>query len=177
MAIRFGETDARDMGRAAAGVKGIELGEGNAVVGAVRVPMAPRSGTADEFDTHPDAIAGNLCLLTITEHGYGKRTPVDQYRVRPETGPARSQTRGGKGRADIKTTARNGRSIAAVGVHDGDDVVVISRGGQLVRLPAASISEYGRGTQGVRVVSLHEGDAVVAATRVEPVGDEPDPAG
>jgi DNA gyrase subunit A len=74
--------------------------------------------------------------------------------------PGRSQSRGGKGRADIKTTERNGRSIAALGVYESDDVVVITKGGQLVRMPAASISQYGRGTQGVRVVSLNEGDGV-----------------
>ncbi|MEZ6318004.1 MAG: DNA gyrase C-terminal beta-propeller domain-containing protein [Phycisphaerales bacterium] len=79
----------------------------------------------------------------------------------------RSQSRGGKGRADIKTTDRNGRSVAAVGVLDDDDVVVISRGGQLVRMAANSISCIGRGTQGVRVVGLKDGDQVVSAARVE----------
>ncbi len=172
MAIRFNETDVRNMGRSAAGVKGIELGEGNRVVGVVRVPMVEREGEPDAYDTAPGAIESNLCLLTVTENGYGKRTPVDQYRVQPESGPARSQSRGGKGRADIKINARNGRSVAAVGVEEGDDVVLITRRGQLVRTPAASISEYGRGAQGVRVVGLRDGDAVVAAGRVEPE-DEP----
>jgi DNA gyrase subunit A len=57
-----------------------------------------------------------MCLLTITEHGYGKRTLIDEYRVQPETGKARSQSRGGKGRADIKTSERNGRSVAAIAI-------------------------------------------------------------
>ena len=130
------------------------------VVGVIRIPMHPDDGgdlmTADT----------SMSLLTICENGYGKRTSVDEYRVQPETGKMRSQSRGGKGRADIKTTARNGPSVAAIGVHDSDDVVVVSRGGQLVRMPAKSISQIGRGTQGVRVVSLHGGDAVVAAARV-----------
>ena len=167
MAIRFNENDVRLMGRPAAGVKGIELGEDNEVVGAVRVPMVV--DPADETVTHTDAdaLGRKLALLTITENGYGKRTLVDEYRVAPEEGPMRSQSRGGKGRADIKTTARNGRSVAAVGVYEDDDVVVISRGGQLVRMAASSISCIGRGTQGVRVVGLKDGDQVVSAARVE----------
>jgi DNA gyrase subunit A len=115
----------------------------------------------------------SVTLLTITERGYGKRTPVDEYRVQPETGKARSQSRGGKGRADIKTTERNGRSVAALAVHPTDDVVVITRQGILIRMAASSISEYGRGTQGVRVVSVEAGDEVIAAARVEPLAGEP----
>jgi DNA gyrase subunit A len=201
MAIRFNEQDVRLMGRGAAGVKGITLGDGaeeleaptsppteaaeggeseggevggtktdlsrNRVVGMIRIPMRPDAdGDLMTADT-------SMSLLTICENGYGKRTAVDEYRVQPETGKMRSQSRGGKGRADIKTTARNGPSVAAIGVHDTDDVVVVSRGGQLVRIPTKTISQIGRGTQGVRVVSLHEGDAVVAAARVlaEPEGD------
>ncbi|MDX9912443.1 MAG: DNA gyrase subunit A [Phycisphaerales bacterium] len=173
MAIRFNETDARDMGRAAAGVKGIELSDDASVIGAVRVPMVVRNPEAEEADRLTDtaqaALDANLCLLTITENGYGKRTSVDEYRVQPESGPMRSQSRGGKGRADIKTTARNGPSIAALGVEESDDVVVITKRGQLVRIPAATISMIGRGTQGVRVVSLNEGDSVVASARVPAV--------
>jgi DNA gyrase subunit A len=103
---------------------------------------------------------------------------VDEYRVQPETGKMRSQSRGGKGRADIKTTARNGRSVTALAVKDGDGVVVVSRGGQLVRMAASTISVIGRGTQGVRVASLNDGDRVMAAGRVpesESTG-EPEPA-
>lgn len=157
LAIRFNEEDVRDMGRAAAGVKGIELEEGDAVIGVVPVPMV-KDADGDLMTADP-----SLCLLTITEHGYGKRTAVDEYRVQPESGKMRSQSRGGKGRADIQTTARNGRSVAALGVRESDGLAVVTRGGQLVRLAAGSISQYGRGTQGVRVVSLHEGDQVVAA--------------
>ncbi len=160
MAIRFSENDARLMGRSAAGVKGIELEEGDEVIGVIAVNM--------KLDADGDAITVDpaMSILTITENGYGKRTLVDEYRVQPETGKARSQSRGGKGRADIKTSERNGRSVAALGVVDSDDVVVISKGGQLVRIPAGSISQIGRGTQGVRVVSLNEGDAVIATARV-----------
>ena len=115
-----------------------------------------------------------LQLLTITENGYGKRTPIDEYRVQPESGKMRSQSRGGKGRVDINTGERNGRSVAAIAVHaphtadepGGDDVVVVSRGGMVVRMRAAEIRLCGRGAQGVRVVKLDEGDSVVAAARV-----------
>ena len=78
----------------------------------------------------------------------------------------RSQSRGGKGRVDIDASERNGRSVAALGVHEGDDVVVTSRGGMTVRMPVAEIRTTGRGTQGVRVAKLDEGDKVVAAARV-----------
>lgn len=160
MAIRFPESDARDMGRAAAGVKGIELADSDRVIGLVSIPMIP------DADGDPVTADPSLSLLTITENGYGKRTAVDEYRVQPETGKARSQSRGGKGRADIKTTPRNGPSVAAIGVRDTDDVMVVSKDGQMVRMRASSISLIGRATQGVRVVSLHEGDKVVAAERV-----------
>ncbi len=166
MAIRFNERDVRLMGRGAAGVKGIDLRGSNEVVGVVQVPMVGEGENYTEFETDPRAIERGLCLLTITENGYGKRTLVDEYRVAPESGPMRSQSRGGKGRTDIKQTKRNGPTVAAIGVVETDDVVVVSRGGQLVRMPAGSISRYGRGTQGVRVVGLRDGDAVIAAARV-----------
>lgn len=170
-AIRFPEDQVRAMGRGAAGVKGIELAsdaEGNPtdeVVGFVSIPMSePAEGEGWETARTSDP---SLSLLTITANGYGKRTPVDEYRVQPENGAPRSQNRGGKGRADIRITPRNGRSVAALGVHESDDVVVITRGGLLVRTAAASISQYGRGTQGVRVVRLGDDDVVVAAARVD----------
>ncbi len=168
MAIRFNEQDARDMGRAAAGVKGIELAEGDEVIGVVPVAMVA--------DAEGDLVTADpsICLLTITQRGYGKRTAIDEYRVQPESGKMRSQSRGGKGRVDIDTGGRNGRSVAALAVQTGDDVVVITRGGQLVRVPADDIRLCGRGAMGVRVAGLKEGDSVVAAARVrETVGGEP----
>jgi DNA gyrase subunit A len=160
MAIRFNEQDARDMGRAAAGVKGIELAEGDQVIGVVAIPMHP--------DAEGDLVTANpqMRLLTITEKGFGKRTLIDEYRVQPETGKLRSQSRGGKGRVDIDTGDRNGRSVAAIAVWPGDDVVVVTRLGQLVRMPTDDIRECGRGAMGVRVASLNEGDSVVSAARV-----------
>jgi DNA gyrase subunit A len=161
MAIRFNEQDARLMGRAAAGVKGIELDDADKVIGVVPIPMVAEP---DGATTTRDP---SLTLLTVTKNGYGKRTAVDEYRVAPESGRMYSQTRGGKGRADIKTSERNGLSVAAIGVLDNDGIVVVTKGGQLVRLPASSISTIGRGTQGVRVVSLHDGDEAVAVAKVE----------
>ncbi|HWO94716.1 MAG TPA: DNA gyrase C-terminal beta-propeller domain-containing protein, partial [Dehalococcoidia bacterium] len=160
MAIRFNEQDARDMGRAAAGVKGIELAEGDAVIGLAAIPMKPDAdGDLMTADT-------SAALLTITERGYGKRTAIDEYRVQPESGKMRSQSRGGKGRVDIDTGERNGPSVAALIVRPTDDVVVVTRQGQLVRVGAEEIRLCGRGSMGVRVVSLNEGDAVVAAACV-----------
>jgi len=165
MAIRFSEEDVRLMGRPAAGVKGIELEDGDEVIGVVPISM--------DADADGDLMTrdNSLALLTITDKGYGKRTPLDEYRVAPETGKLRSQSRGGKGRADIKTGDRNGRSVAALGIRPTDDVVVVSKGGQLVRTAASDIRECGRGSMGVRVVSLNEGDMVVAAAHV-PEADE-----
>ncbi len=164
MAIRFNEEDARLMGRAAAGVKGIELDEGDQVIGVIAIPMTP-----DPAGTSPEDVVTldkSVCLLTITENGYGKRTPVDEYRVQTEGGQMRSQSRGGKGRIDIKTSDRNGRAVAALGVRANDDVVIVSKGGQLVRTSAAEIRETGRAAQGVRCVSLNDGDLVIAAALV-----------
>ncbi len=180
MAIRFPEDDVRVMGRQAGGVKGIELAETDAVIGVMQIPMG-KDSDGDSVTVDP-----SLMLLTITQNGYGKRTAIDEYRVQPEVGKMRSQSRGGKGRADIQINARNGRSIAALGVRHDDGVVIGTKDGQLVRIAAASINPptddkpqggVGRGTQGVRVISLNEGDQVTAANRVPPEnGDKSAPS-
>lgn len=164
MSIRFNEDDAREMGRAAAGVKGIELAEGDQIIGAINIPLTP--GDPDERKSWPTKDPG-LSLLTICANGYGKRTPVDEYRVQPVEGKPYSQSRGGKGRVDIDASARNGDAVAALGVKSGEDVVVTTRGGMTVRMPVDEIRETGRGTQGVRITRLDEGDQVVAAAKVE----------
>ncbi len=171
MAIRFNEGDVRLMGRSAAGVKGIELAEGNEVVGFISIPMENVSEDS-AGSTSAESLANNLCLLTITANGYGKRTPVDEYRVQMEDGSMRSQSRGGKGRRDIATSDRNGRAVAALAVCAGEDIAVMTRDGQLVRMPADEIRQTGRGAQGVRVVRLDPNDQVVAATRVIESADE-----
>ena len=161
-AIRFDENDARDMGRAAAGVKGIELADGDEVIGVVNVPMKKHETIDDATVT----IDPQMSLLTITNKGYGKRTPIDEYRVAPEVGPARSQSRGGKGRVDINLTDKNGVSVSALAAMPGMDVVVVTKGGQLVRMRSDDIRECGRGSQGVRVARVDEGDEVIAAAIV-----------
>ena len=142
MAIRFEEDDARVMGRAAAGVKGIELADTDAVVGLIR---------CDE----------SCALLTVTSKGYGKRTSLREYLVQSEDGSTRAQSRGGKGRIDIQTTDKNGLVVAVLPISESDSVVIVSSTGMLVRIPASEIREVGRNTQGVRVTRLKDGDSVV----------------
>ncbi len=152
MAIRFDENDARVMGRAAAGVMGIDLAEGDTVVGAVRC-----DDTAD--------------LLTVTQNGYGKRTSQAEYLVRQEDGSTRCQSRGGKGRIDIKTEGRNGPVVAVRSVREGEEMMLMSRDGMIVRSKVTDVSRIGRNTMGVRVMQLREGDAVMAVAMVAE-GDE-----
>ncbi|HBZ96222.1 MAG TPA: DNA gyrase subunit A [Phycisphaerales bacterium] len=153
MSIRFDENDARVMGRTAAGVKGIGLAADDTVVGIV--------GASDDVD-----------LLTVTENGYGKRTSMSEYLVRSEDGSTRPQSRGGKGRRDIRTDQRNGRVVSIRAVHEEDSLMFISSGGMIVRIPANSISRIGRNTKGVRLVNLKDGDQVISAARVFESADE-----
>jgi DNA gyrase subunit A len=155
MAIRFDENDARVMGRAAAGVMGIDLAQGDTVVGAVRC-----DDTAD--------------LLTVTQNGYGKRTSQAEYLVRQEDGSTRCQSRGGKGRIDIKTEGRNGPVVAVRSVREGEEMMLMSRDGMIVRSKVTDVSRIGRNTMGVRVMQLREGDAVVALAMVAE-GDDTTP--
>ncbi len=168
MAIRFKEGDARAMGRSAAGVKGIDLGSGDNVVDLVRIEMTDEDDATSSV--HPE-----IDLLTVTENGYGKRTDMSEYLVRSESdGGAveyRIQSRGGKGRIDIRTTDRNGPVVAVKAVKPGDDVVCITERGLLVRMPVDQISRIGRATQGVRVVNLKSGDRVVATAVVPGEGE------
>ena len=147
-AIRFPESKVRSMGRAARGVRGIRLRGGDAVVGMALV------------DT-------NATLLTVCENGYGKRTGFDQYRT---TG------RGGQGVINIRTTKRNGKVVAMMTVRDGDDLMLITQAGQIIRIGVdkKSIRPIGRNTQGVRVIRLGEDDRLIAVARV---AAEPDDEG
>ncbi|MBD3222281.1 DNA gyrase subunit A [bacterium] len=148
MAIRFHESDVRPMGRTARGVRGITLGDDDYTVGMVVV---------DSEDSD---------MFVLTARGYGKRTPVSDYRV---------QRRGGKGLITIKSTARNGKLVGVRGVVDGEDIMVITRGGTLIRIGVDSVSRLGRNTQGVRIINLGEGDTVAGVARI-PVTDDPDEA-
>ncbi len=153
MSIRFDENDARVMGRTAAGVKGIELGKDDQVVGCVVA--------TDEVD-----------LLTVTSNGYGKRTSMNEYLVHSVDGTTRCQSRGGKGRRDIRTGSRNGDVVAIRSVTDENSIMFISAGGMLVRIPADTISRIGRNTMGVRLVNVKDGDRVMTAARVFESNDE-----
>jgi DNA gyrase subunit A len=139
MAIRFHESDARPMGRAARGVRGIALDKGQEVVGMVVVS---------------DAAAE---ILAVTEHGYGKRTPCDDYRI---------QRRGGRGLITIKCTARNGKLMSLRGVKPDEELMVVTRGGIMIRIAVAQISLLGRNTQGVRIINLNAGDRVAGVATI-----------
>jgi len=140
MAIRFKETDVRSMGRTAGGVRGIRLKKNDEVVGMALVDP-------------------NATLLTVCENGYGKRTEFSEYRT---------QGRGGLGLINIKTTRRNGKVVAMMTVRDGDELMMITRQGQIVRIgiDSKSIRPIGRATQGVRIIRLNENDHLVAVARV-----------
>ncbi|MEA3368530.1 MAG: DNA gyrase C-terminal beta-propeller domain-containing protein, partial [Planctomycetota bacterium] len=148
MAIRFKESNVRSMGRNARGVRGVNLKKGDEVIGMAVV------------DT-------GATLLTVCEHGYGKRTAFDAYRT---------QGRGGKGIINIKSTKRNGKVVAMMTVRDGDELMLITQHGQIIRIGVdkKSIRPIGRNTQGVRVIRLAENDTLVAVARVaaEPDGED-----
>jgi DNA gyrase subunit A len=139
--IRFKEEEVRPMGRTAYGVRGITLEEGNEVIGMETI--TPDSTTA---------------ILTVTEGGYGKRTPVTEYRV---------QGRGGKGIISVKTTERNGPAVGFLQVRDGDEIMLMAAQGKVLRCKVEDIREIGRNTQGVRILDLDsEEDRVVAVARL-----------
>jgi DNA gyrase subunit A len=166
MAIRFSEQDVRVMGRTASGVKGIALSGETTVVSVAKIPRNQAEDGFDEAD-----------LLTVTTHGYGKRTPTGDYLVQTQDGGTHPQGRGGKGRADIKTTARNGQVVDALLVDETDDLMLITRQGMIVRTAAGAVSQLGRNTQGVRVISLKAGDALMAVARVADDGEDDDADG
>ena len=143
-AICFAETDIRPMGRDAVGVRGIRLREGDYVVGAARA----REGG---------------CLLSVTENGYGKRTPIEEY-VR---GGGEPQHRGGKGMKAYQCTEKTGPVADVKVVDDTDDLLVISDDGTIIRMDCGSISIYGRATQGVRIMRVAEGCRVISIARTE----------
>ncbi len=145
MAIRFSESDAREMGRATQGVRGIRLMDGDTVVGLV---VARRGGS----------------LLTATELGMGKRSEVDDYRI---------QKRGGKGLINLKPTEKSGFVAAVREVTDEDELMFVTRNGVINRQPAEGIRVIGRNTKGVRLVSLDEGDELMdVAGLIDPIGTD-----
>ncbi|MHC5061615.1 MAG: DNA gyrase subunit A [Planctomycetota bacterium] len=139
MALRFGEQQARSMGRVSRGVKGIKLRSGDKVVDMV----IPHEGAT---------------LLTVCEKGYGKRTNLEDYRP---------QKRGGLGLINIKTTARNGKVVALKAVDDNDELMMITAKGMIVRTGLDQVRAIGRNTAGVRMIKLKAGDKLVAAERLD----------
>ncbi len=137
-AIRFHERDVRPMGRTARGVCGVTLEGDDVVVGMV---VVKREGT----------------LLVVSENGYGKRSPISEYRV---------TRRGGKGIITMRCTAKTGKLVAIKEVVDEDELMIMSQNGQIIRVPIKGVSVIGRATQGVRLKVLEEGDKVVDVARV-----------
>jgi DNA gyrase subunit A len=146
MAIRFSEEEVRPMGRGAAGVRGIEVEEDDQVIAA-------------------DVVQEGAQILTITERGFGKRTPLEEYRL---------QGRAGKGIIDIKTAGRNGTVVGMLQVRAGDDILLVTTKGKVIRIPADEVSSQGRNTMGVRIIELDADDRVGSVARVE--AESPAPA-
>ncbi|MGB9698852.1 MAG: DNA gyrase subunit A [Thermodesulfobacteriota bacterium] len=140
-AIRFAEEETRPMGRTARGVKGIELSPGDYLVSMDIINPELKAGT----------------ILSVTEKGYGKRTPIEEY---PR------QSRGGKGVITIKTTPRNGKLVGVQQIIEQDEVMLITDRGKIIRLPGEDISMIGRNTQGVKLIDLENGERVMAVTRL-----------
>lgn len=139
LSIRFHEEDIRPMGRTAAGVKGIDLRDGDAVVAMVAIPKDEGS------------------LLTVTENGFGKRTSLDEYRV---------QSRAGKGIINIRVSEKIGDVVGVIHVVENDEVMLIGASGNVIRMKVSDVREIGRSTQGVKMINLEPGDRLTAVARL-----------
>jgi DNA gyrase subunit A len=137
-AIRFPEEEVRPMGREAAGVRGVKLGEGQELIALI--------------------VVGEGHILTASEHGYGKRTPLEDFPV---------HGRGGQGVIALQTTDRNGATVGAVQVTPGQELMLISSTGTLVRTPVDEVSIVGRNTQGVRLIRLAEGERLTGIEQID----------
>jgi len=148
MIIRFPEEEVRPMGRTAAGVRGIDVDEGDQVIAA-------------------ETVKEGVTVLTVTARGYGKRTPLDEYRL---------QGRAGKGIIDIKTAGRNGTVVGMLQVREGDDILVVTTKGKIIRVHADEVTSQGRNTMGVRIIDLDADDQVGNLARVEAEQASPEPS-
>jgi DNA gyrase subunit A len=142
-AVRFHESKVRAMGRTARGVRGIRLGSDQRVISLI-------------------IVESDCSVLTATEKGFGKRTPIEDYVVKG---------RGGVGVISIQTTERNGKVVGAVAVKEDDEIMLISNQGTLIRTPVDQVSEVGRNTQGVRLVTLGEGESLASLERIVEYGN------
>jgi DNA gyrase subunit A len=178
-AILFRETEVRSMGRAAGGVNGMDLAKGDFVVSMdaaqpdfVIIQKEYKKDTQNLDELESDQIRESLTslMLTVSEKGYGKRTPLAEYRV---------TSRGGKGVINLKSTDRNGPVVAALQVREDSDVMIITGQGKVIRVHSGEIREAGRSTQGVRLLRLEEGDRIAAAASIleeeEAAGAAPEP--
>ena len=143
-AIRFSETDVRERGRTAAGVRGMRLAADQCVISMIMIE--------DEGS-----------ILTATEHGFGKRTAAAEYPVKG---------RGGQGVISIQTNERNGKVVGAVQVGDDDEMMLITNHGTLVRIAVSDISEMGRNTQGVRLIRLTKEEKLAEVEKIESIEKE-----
>ena len=162
LAIRFDEENVRPMGRPAYGVRGMDLAKGDYVVG---MAVTPKDGKKKTNGKGADAVEENVptLILSVTEGGYGKRTPVDEYRL---------QSRGGKGVINVKTTARNGKVVAIMLVDEASECMLISQFGKIIRIDTKTIREAGRSTQGVRLLHLESDDRVASAAVIQEKEEE-----
>ncbi len=164
-AIRFSEDDVRSMGRQAYGVRGMDLEKGDYIVGMAITPKPGAAQMGKEKDKKKEDANGVIIapkgtlILSVTENGYGKRTPADEYRL---------QSRGGKGVRNVKTTERNGKVVSISQVSEDSDVMIISQYGKIIRTETKQIREAGRSTQGVRLLHLEAGDKVAATSLIAP---------
>ena len=165
-AIRFEETDVRSMGRNATGVRGMNLGEKDYIVGMATtvkpdavLPPAPAKDPAESTLEVEDVGKKGSLILSVTENGYGKRTAADEYRL---------TNRGGKGVINVKTTERNGKVVGIAQVTEDAEVMLISQYGKIIRIESKFIRESGRSAQGVRLLNIEAGDRVAAAVVIPP---------
>src|SRR6202142_3647713 len=165
-AILFRETEVRSMGRAAGGVNGMDLAKGDYVVsmdaaqpdfGIIQKEYKKETQNLDELESDEIRESLTSLMLTVAEKGYGKRTPLAEYRV---------TSRGGKGVINLKSTDRNGPVVAALQVREDSDVMIITGQGKVIRVHSGEIREAGRSTQGVRLLRLEEGDRIAAAAAI-----------
>ncbi len=144
MAIRFPETDVRPMGRTAYGVRGISLRD-------------------DDYVVAMEVVRPGGTLLTVTEQGFGKRTEIDEYRV---------QSRGGVGIINIATTDRNGQVVGVAYVQEGDELLLITQQGMILRMQTNDVRAIGRATQGVKLIDIEGDDKVVSIAKLAEKEDE-----
>ena len=176
-AILFRETEVRAMGRQAGGVNGMDLGKDDYVVSMdavqpdfeiVRKESKKDTQSLDELENEVIKDSLTSLMLSISEKGYGKRTPLAEYRI---------TSRGGKGVINLKTTERNGPVVAALQVGEDSDVMIITEFGKIIRVHSKEIREAGRSTQGVRLLRLEGEDKIAAAAILEEESNGADGAG